>query len=105
MKKILYLFVLTFFVSCSLKVGLSGATKKMNKINKKIYTGMTTKEFKKKVPNAVLVNSISGITEYKVVVNYSYIGTDMNRWKLEQLFVFEDNELTEITSPKERRIR
>ena len=58
-----------------------------------------------KVSKAILVNSIAGITEYKVVVNYSYIGTDMNRWKLEQLFVFEDNELTEITSPKEIRLR
>ena len=113
-----YLLLSTLFVflltGCGLSVGINGATKKMNKKIKKVDIGMTLSEFQRAVPKARRVYSdvsgnkykkIDGRVVYRLIVNYSYVGTDGNRWQLIRDFGFIDNYLEEIGGNIQKRIR
>ena len=110
--------ILVFFIflltGCGLSVGINGATKKMYKLSKKVEIGMSLSDFKNTVPKArrVYHDHVSGEkyrkdgTVYRLIVNYSYIGSDGNRWQLVKDFGFlNDNTLDEIGRSIEVRKR
>jgi len=90
---------------CGLSVGINGATKKIYKLTKKVEIGMSLSDFKKAVPKArrVYHDHVTGKMYrkdgevYRLIVNYSYVGYDGNRWQLVKDFGFlNDNTLDEI---------
>ena len=97
-QKISFLIFLAFFIS-SCWVGPKSARKKMNKELNKVYAGMSIKDFRNEIPDAMLAEMKESVSVYSLMKTYMQVGNTTN-FPIYKFFYFKDGVLVKIDEGK-----